>query len=451
MTTTEFLPVEPPRAAPPLIDYGTLDVDIANQMRDRATRIQRLQRASVLDVGRELIAAKGLVEHGFFRSWVETACQIHIRTAERLMQAALLAQKNDNLSYLPPDGLLALASRSAPTGVVNEIIGRIAVGERPSAARIKHQIAQAKQAEKRASQSPQQAELQDIEGCEHSLIEVAAHELIAMLLAWNQFDEFMALLRNADLSIVTRAPRNHYDKLAAIAGSDRELVLVGSSETSPEPEDTEKLATLAEALAVPDVITGNTATRNCAGTTERVEPDTLFPRVMDDVSAEQLMSVWGPQKKTLGGMDVSGWQMVVRAPSNPRKTPPLPRACCRFAPLQARPATQNGNASSPLQRRRLLKPNGGSPCKADSSSRLNPARLLRLRSIAERPPKQKSAARLVPRRRSKATSTMLSTKIRIPLTRSRRKGHAIRWLVAHYSISANVAAIIANELGMEAA
>lgn len=31
------------------------------------------------------------------------------------------------------------------------------------------------------------------------------------------------------------------------------------------------------------------------------------------------------------------------------------------------------------------------------------------------------------------------------------QGHAIRWLVAHYSISANVAAIIANELGMEAA
>jgi hypothetical protein len=31
------------------------------------------------------------------------------------------------------------------------------------------------------------------------------------------------------------------------------------------------------------------------------------------------------------------------------------------------------------------------------------------------------------------------------------QGHAIRWLVAHYPISANVAAIIANELGMEGA
>jgi hypothetical protein len=31
------------------------------------------------------------------------------------------------------------------------------------------------------------------------------------------------------------------------------------------------------------------------------------------------------------------------------------------------------------------------------------------------------------------------------------QGHAVRWLVAHYSISANVAEIIANELGMEGA
>ena len=33
----------------------------------------------------------------------------------------------------------------------------------------------------------------------------------------------------------------------------------------------------------------------------------------------------------------------------------------------------------------------------------------------------------------------------------RAQGHAVRWLVAHYPISENVAAIIANELGMEGA
>jgi hypothetical protein len=34
------------------------------------------------------------------------------------------------------------------------------------------------------------------------------------------------------------------------------------------------------------------------------------------------------------------------------------------------------------------------------------------------------------------------------VNRTVAQGHAIRWLVSHYPISANVAAIIANELGM---
>lgn len=238
MTSTELYAAEPPQATPTPFNYSTLTAEVANEMRRYASSIQRFQRASVLDVGRELIAAKELVEHGFFRSWVEIACQLHIRTAERLMQAAMLVQKNDNLSYLPPDGLLALASRSTPTAVVSEIIGEIAAGERPNAARIKRRISLAKQAEKRAPElPPQERELEEVKDCEHSQIEAATDELIAMLLAWDRFDEFMALLRNADLSIVTETLRNHDDRLVAISGTDSELVLVGSPE--PEPEETE--------------------------------------------------------------------------------------------------------------------------------------------------------------------------------------------------------------------
>ena len=81
------------------MDYSLLGADVADEMSERARRICNIQRASVLDVGRELLAAKELVDHGWFRGWIESACQMHIRTAERLMQAALLVQKNDNLSY----------------------------------------------------------------------------------------------------------------------------------------------------------------------------------------------------------------------------------------------------------------------------------------------------------------------------------------------------------------
>lgn len=331
VTSTQFLGVEPPKAAATPFDYSTLTDEVAKEMRDYASRIQRLQRASVLDVGRELIAAKELVEHGWFRGWVETACQIHIRTAERLMRATLLAQKNDKLSYLPPDGILALASRSAPMGVVNEIIGGIAAGERPKAARIKRQIAQAKQAEKRARESPQKAELQEGQDCEHSQIEAAT--LIAMLLAWDRFGEFMALLRNADLSIVTQALTNHHDRFAAISGTQGELVLVASPETSPEPEETsppESLETPAEALAVLDVLTGKTATINCAGTTGQTGPETAVAGTMNDVSAEELISVWGSLKQNTrwyGRQWVSDGCPIAR---HPQENPAITQSLLRF-------------------------------------------------------------------------------------------------------------------------
>ena len=96
--TRTIVPIHISNAPPMSFDYSALGADVANEMRARASRIQSLQRASVLDVGRELIAAKKLVEHGFFRDWVETACQMHLRTAERIMQAALLVEKNDKLS-----------------------------------------------------------------------------------------------------------------------------------------------------------------------------------------------------------------------------------------------------------------------------------------------------------------------------------------------------------------
>jgi hypothetical protein len=125
-------------------DYGTLDAAIAGEMREAANRVRGIQRATVLDVGRELLAAKSRVDHGQFTAWVEAECGLTIRTAERMMRVAELVGENDKLSYLPADGLLALASRTAPRPAVAGIIARIATGEQPSAAEIKRQIATAK-------------------------------------------------------------------------------------------------------------------------------------------------------------------------------------------------------------------------------------------------------------------------------------------------------------------
>jgi Protein of unknown function (DUF3102) len=184
MTNTELVVAErPPNEVSAPFDYSTFDADVADQMRDHANRICKIQRASVLEVGRELTAAKELVEHRCFARWLRTACQMHIRTAERAMLAAKLVEKNDNLSYLAPDGLLALASRSAPEPVVSRIIGEIAAGVRPSAAEIKRRIAEDKKTEKRArEQTPAGGEAQDGEYSPTGRA-AATVDLIEMLLA----------------------------------------------------------------------------------------------------------------------------------------------------------------------------------------------------------------------------------------------------------------------------
>jgi hypothetical protein len=83
-----------------------LDPNVADDMRDRATRIRKMQQDAVVGVGRQLLAAKEQIEHGCFLAWVQSACQMHIRTAQRAMQATEMVERNDKLSFLSPDGLL---------------------------------------------------------------------------------------------------------------------------------------------------------------------------------------------------------------------------------------------------------------------------------------------------------------------------------------------------------
>jgi hypothetical protein len=124
-------------------DYGQVDVGVAAEMRATADRVRGLMRASVIEVGRELLVIKRKLKHGQFVPWVERECRLSTRTAQRAMLAAEMVEKNDKLSYLPPDGLLALASRSASEPIVREIIAQIGTGAQPTAAEIKRQIATA--------------------------------------------------------------------------------------------------------------------------------------------------------------------------------------------------------------------------------------------------------------------------------------------------------------------
>jgi hypothetical protein len=123
-------------------DYAALDPQLGKDMRKAASLVQSCQKSKI-EAGRVLLAFKDRLEHGQFESWVRYECRLNVRTAQRFMKAAELVAKNDKLSYLPQDGLLALA-QSQPTEVITAILSDIEKGEKPSAAEIRRRITAAR-------------------------------------------------------------------------------------------------------------------------------------------------------------------------------------------------------------------------------------------------------------------------------------------------------------------
>jgi hypothetical protein len=68
MITRTDLTITSPLELKPF-DYSLLAANVVDEMRERTSRIRDVERAPVLDVGRELIAAKRRDEHGYFLAW----------------------------------------------------------------------------------------------------------------------------------------------------------------------------------------------------------------------------------------------------------------------------------------------------------------------------------------------------------------------------------------------
>src|SRR5438552_13284290 len=81
-------------------NYDCLDKKQANTLRKAAAHIRKTGHDAFLEMGRELLQAKELLDHGQFVQWVENECHLGIRTAQRAMQAAEVVGKNDKLTPL---------------------------------------------------------------------------------------------------------------------------------------------------------------------------------------------------------------------------------------------------------------------------------------------------------------------------------------------------------------
>src|SRR5262249_53208018 len=88
---------------------------------------------AMIEVGRRLRDAKEALrggKHGSFGIWLKTECAgLSERTAERYMAAAMLANKTDTVSVLPPRALQCLAARGTPEEAREEVITKLKDGE----------------------------------------------------------------------------------------------------------------------------------------------------------------------------------------------------------------------------------------------------------------------------------------------------------------------------------
>jgi hypothetical protein len=112
-----------------------LQQDNCHQLLEIARHIRGLSQsasAAVIEIGRGLLRAKGLVDHGSFGPWVKSACGFTPRSAQNYMRAALLADdKSETVSLLSLGAIYLLSSKSTPAAVVSIVFrwleeGRVA-------------------------------------------------------------------------------------------------------------------------------------------------------------------------------------------------------------------------------------------------------------------------------------------------------------------------------------
>ena len=107
----------------PSFDYTALgDTDLEQRARAAVDRIRDLQKAAVVDIGRELLGMKELLPHGQFLPWVESF-GLERRTATNYMQvAAEFGGKWETVAHLPTGILYKLASPSTPASVRDAVM-----------------------------------------------------------------------------------------------------------------------------------------------------------------------------------------------------------------------------------------------------------------------------------------------------------------------------------------
>lgn len=152
-------------------DYRALSAPVAAFLKGQAERIRRQATLSVINIGRDLAAAKEYVSHGAFVAWVESEIGIPARTAQAYMRLAKwVPPKNSKIGHLPISLLYLLSASTTPDEFVADVLKRLAAGECITTQAVRDELRQLRgtSAEApRASRRPRLEISSQDKSCEH--------------------------------------------------------------------------------------------------------------------------------------------------------------------------------------------------------------------------------------------------------------------------------------------
>jgi hypothetical protein len=114
----------------PQFDYGSVPSSVATFLKKQADKIQRTAAKSIIDIGKDLVAAKHYLSHGQFLGWIEAEVGIPARTAQAYMQVAQwITGKSVRVAHLPPSVLYVLSAPSTPQDFIRDILNDVEAGK----------------------------------------------------------------------------------------------------------------------------------------------------------------------------------------------------------------------------------------------------------------------------------------------------------------------------------
>jgi hypothetical protein len=131
-------------------DYSGVCSEEALSLQRAADDIRTVSREAIEQVGKHLIAVKGILPHGEFSKWASAELNMTVRSAENYMRAAgFLAGKPKSISCLPPSTIYRLAAPSAPADVVAAVVEAATAGNGLSEPVIKLRLDEAAEARRK--------------------------------------------------------------------------------------------------------------------------------------------------------------------------------------------------------------------------------------------------------------------------------------------------------------